>query len=477
MSTHRFLNLDRTIVSAPLFHSSHRGFVAVFVFCALFLYSQKAEAIPAFAKKYSAPCTLCHSNWPKLNVVGARFKLNGYQLEGSRDGADVGKLTPSFDLHLDTGKANVPVSLRLDGGLSIFQAKSGPAGGQANNFPCCADGNRGRLYAAGTVDQDAGYFFSYKFGDTQIEQGFIRFANIFGPGYAGVDLGAIRTADSDAVSPNREWFGSANPANFGTSNVGGRDQGMASGYTDTGARFFGNPDNGPFSYDVVVATGTRQTGSAVNSRGSAYGLMGRIDTGGFAGSFRYWGNKSGELLMRKSAGASSFSPLLGQTASSAVTTDINLSADRTSPDEKTQDYIFSFSYNAEKWQTELVYNWNDFSLDQRTRGSNTYSRETVRRTGASLSWIYNFSSRIVFGMRYGTSGVPEYKEVFNGVTSQVPSASASQYEFKLEALPVQNIKVSFQWTMDTSNEQARTDLSGKVYDLQNKLFLLWDWAI
>ncbi len=468
------LKAQSTISPKNILNSASRGvFIAVLALAAIVVSAQVAEAIPAFAKKYSAPCSMCHSNWPKLNSVGWHFKLNGYQLEGSRDGADVGKITPSFDLHLDTGKANPPVSLRLDGGLSLFQPASGPQGKLANNFPCCTEGNRARIYAAGTVDQDAAYFFSYKLGDTQIEQGYIRFANLFGPGYTGIDMGALRTADSDAVSPNREWFGGANPAFFGTSNTGGRDQGMASGYTDTGVRLFGNPDNGPFSYDVVVATGTRQV-TSVSSRGSAYGLMGRLDIGGFAGSFRYWGNKSGELLLQKQASASYYSYLPGQTATAAT----DFAPDRMAPDEKTQDYIMTLSYAAERWQTELAYDWNDFLIDKRTSASgNTYSRDGVRRTGLGLSWIYNFSSRIVFGARYGNSAVPGYNETYNDTTTNIPGATASQYDFKLEMLPVQNAKISIQWTLDTSNEQARTDLAGKVYNQQNKVFLLWDWAI
>lgn len=47
--------------------------------------SSTANAIPAFARKYSLPCSACHEAWPKLNTFGQAFKDNGYQLMNHRD--------------------------------------------------------------------------------------------------------------------------------------------------------------------------------------------------------------------------------------------------------------------------------------------------------------------------------------------------------------------------------------------------------
>ena len=43
------------------------------------------RAIPAFARKYSMPCSSCHEAWPKLSPFGQAFKDNGYQLGNERD--------------------------------------------------------------------------------------------------------------------------------------------------------------------------------------------------------------------------------------------------------------------------------------------------------------------------------------------------------------------------------------------------------
>ena len=47
--------------------------------------SQKAAAIPAFAKKTGLRCSACHEAWPKLNAFGQAFRDNGYQIGNERD--------------------------------------------------------------------------------------------------------------------------------------------------------------------------------------------------------------------------------------------------------------------------------------------------------------------------------------------------------------------------------------------------------
>ncbi len=62
------------------------GLLATFTVC-LFVVSssQKAQAIPAFARKFGLPCSACHEAWPKLNNFGQVFKDNGYQLGNDKD--------------------------------------------------------------------------------------------------------------------------------------------------------------------------------------------------------------------------------------------------------------------------------------------------------------------------------------------------------------------------------------------------------
>ena len=45
----------------------------------------KANAIPAFARKYNVACSTCHEAWPKLNDFGELFRDNGYQMLRGKD--------------------------------------------------------------------------------------------------------------------------------------------------------------------------------------------------------------------------------------------------------------------------------------------------------------------------------------------------------------------------------------------------------
>lgn len=44
-------------------------------------FSTTANAIPAFARKNSISCSVCHTAWPSLNKTGRDYKENGYRFE------------------------------------------------------------------------------------------------------------------------------------------------------------------------------------------------------------------------------------------------------------------------------------------------------------------------------------------------------------------------------------------------------------
>ena len=45
----------------------------------------RAEAIPAFARKYHTTCARCHSVVPRLNNYGWNFKLRGFHVPGDEE--------------------------------------------------------------------------------------------------------------------------------------------------------------------------------------------------------------------------------------------------------------------------------------------------------------------------------------------------------------------------------------------------------
>lgn len=52
-------------------------------------YMNDALGIPHFARKYDKRCSVCHAAVPKLNSLGERFRLNGYQFPGSIESTPV----------------------------------------------------------------------------------------------------------------------------------------------------------------------------------------------------------------------------------------------------------------------------------------------------------------------------------------------------------------------------------------------------
>ncbi len=47
------------------------------------------QAMPAFARKYNAPCSSCHTTFPKLNEAGIAFRQRGFRMEDEGPGEHV----------------------------------------------------------------------------------------------------------------------------------------------------------------------------------------------------------------------------------------------------------------------------------------------------------------------------------------------------------------------------------------------------
>jgi len=66
--------------------SARRSLTGLLLFVGFLLsFSNSANALPAFARKYGLRCSACHEAWPMLNYFGQKFKDNGYQLMNDRD--------------------------------------------------------------------------------------------------------------------------------------------------------------------------------------------------------------------------------------------------------------------------------------------------------------------------------------------------------------------------------------------------------
>jgi len=105
---------------------------------------QPAGAVPVFARKYGFSCTMCHSNYPRLNDFGARYRRNGYRLPGREKDEKTILHSPP------------PVALRTSAGFNYSRTtnSTNPAirQFQLNNLD---------LLSAGLLSPDAGYILVY----------------------------------------------------------------------------------------------------------------------------------------------------------------------------------------------------------------------------------------------------------------------------------------------------------------------------
>ncbi|MFZ0451626.1 MAG: hypothetical protein WAL98_20505 [Desulfatiglandaceae bacterium] len=140
------------------------GSIFLVVFSVLFLifFPGKADAIPAFARKYKTSCMLCHAPFPKLTAMGEAFRLNGYKLPEADEiyvkeqpvsmGADAYKQVFPDAVWPSHIPGVPPLAIRIVGGMQYH-----PYGPQTNrsdfNFP-----GEFTLLGAGSFDKNLAFY-------------------------------------------------------------------------------------------------------------------------------------------------------------------------------------------------------------------------------------------------------------------------------------------------------------------------------
>lgn len=107
---------------------------------------QPSHAIPAFARKYSFACAMCHTVWPRLNDFGQQFRLNGYQLTGQES-----KEIPVWQL------PGVPISLRTAAGYTSDTFSPSGTEAATNQFEV----NGLDILGGGLLGKNKGFYLAY----------------------------------------------------------------------------------------------------------------------------------------------------------------------------------------------------------------------------------------------------------------------------------------------------------------------------
>jgi hypothetical protein len=211
----------------------------------------RAEAIPAFARKYNMPCSACHTAWPELNSFGQRFKDNGYQLGNDRDSPIW--VNPSY----------IPIAIRTTPGWraerTTHQLVDDGLGGQNNVEKTVSqsgfDISGADLLMMGTLYKDITFGFVPTIADGEgvgIEAAFVRFDNLFKSPWANLKVGKFEM--DNMLSEKRGMMLSSNGAFYQSYHFApvGSASGFGLGDNQIGAEWLGRSSNSYSRFSVAV---------------------------------------------------------------------------------------------------------------------------------------------------------------------------------------------------------------------------------
>jgi hypothetical protein len=154
--------------------------------------SPRANALPAFARKYGLRCSACHESWPMLNYFGQKFKDNGYQLMNDRDAPiwqNPGYWPVTFRMvtmwhRVSTGKVLVD---------TYTPGIPDPTGASIQRITTSGFDLSGLdLHTGGTLDKNISFFLlpsSDPAGSFHFETVMARLDNLFGSPWLNIKLG------------------------------------------------------------------------------------------------------------------------------------------------------------------------------------------------------------------------------------------------------------------------------------------------
>jgi hypothetical protein len=133
--------------------------------------------IPAFARKYSLSCQVCHSPVPRLTAAGEAFAANGFEFQQGEEPRDT---VATGDPLLRLQRA-LPLAIRFD---AYAQLMSGTKDGQVSNdlqAPWVM-----KLLSGGQVANNVSYYLYFLFSErgevAGLEDAYLQFTNLGGSG-------------------------------------------------------------------------------------------------------------------------------------------------------------------------------------------------------------------------------------------------------------------------------------------------------
>jgi len=239
--------MRRTIITGGLF------FLGLAV---LFGFSEPAEAIPAFARKYQTSCATCHAAFPKLNAFGQAFRRLGYHFPEGQD-AEMVKEKP-VSLGAESYKrvwpqaiwpadipGSAPIAVLLESEITV-NSEADQSNVDFSNMM-----EEMELLTGGTIGDDINFLTSLSAGEegVEIEMGALGFYNILPHAQLNLKIGQL--PPEVLFVTNHRRFG---PPFWITSKTVG-DNAWSLEESQKGFEANGILGNGRLAYDVGLVEG------------------------------------------------------------------------------------------------------------------------------------------------------------------------------------------------------------------------------
>ncbi len=248
--------------------------------------SPKANAIPAFSRKYQTSCATCHNNYPELNDFGEAFKKSGFKFPKDDDtfvkeppvllGAKAQKEAFPKAIYPGEIPGNLPIAFRYSG-LANYNSKQPISLGFLPRTDLFAP-NTFTIIAAGSFGPVLSFWI-----DNDISAGGSNAAAGLGDGYLKVnDLGHYIGLPKDTLNLRMGQFeldlpfSQARTINLTPYDVysqasiaglqGTTNNPFVFGVPQRGIEIGGYPKDGNFSWSIAIVNGSNNTPAMRNSK-------------------------------------------------------------------------------------------------------------------------------------------------------------------------------------------------------------------
>ena len=179
-----------------------RRFVACMVVIFMACVAHKAEAVSQWSRKYDVDCTMCHSAFPRLNAFGEEFMQNGFQMPGTEDGSEDGKM--NIEERLALSQLVDIFGIRLN--ITPVEWKSNSrkaADGTLEDKLDFGNPNWLQLFTAGTIFKNVSIFIETEIKEEEIHTSWftLGFHNLAGKGgLANIRMGRLSALEWHVMS-------------------------------------------------------------------------------------------------------------------------------------------------------------------------------------------------------------------------------------------------------------------------------------